>query len=210
VEINALWYNALRLLEGWSREEGNASAAAALGEHAERARSSFNRRFWCEQSGHLFDVVDQEGGDDDAQCRPNQIFAISLDHPVLDRSRWGAVLDTVQSRLLTPVGLRSLSREDKEYKPTYHGDLGTRDAAYHQGTVWSWLIGPFVDAFLRVHPEQTKEARRFLDGLFEHLGEACLGNVSEVFDAERPYAPRGCVAQAWGVAEALRGFLRTA
>jgi predicted glycogen debranching enzyme len=210
VEINALWYNALRLLEGWSREEGNPSAAAALGEHAERARASFNRRFWCEQSGHLFDVVDQEGGGDDAQCRPNQIFAISLDHPVLDRSRWAAVLDTVQSRLLTPVGLRSLSREDKEYKPTYHGDLETRDAAYHQGTVWSWLIGPFVDAFLRVHPEQTKEARRFLDGLFEHLGEACLGNVSEVFDAERPYAPRGCVAQAWGVAEALRGFLRTA
>ncbi|MFL5443102.1 MAG: amylo-alpha-1,6-glucosidase [Myxococcales bacterium] len=208
VEINALWYNALRLLEQWSREESDASGSAALAEHADRARASFNRRFWCEAKGHLYDVVDQEGGGDDAQCRPNQIFALSLDYPVLDRNRWAPVLETVQKRLLTPVGLRSLSREDKDYKPNYHGDLQTRDAAYHQGTVWSWLIGPFLDAFLRVHPEETKEARRFLDGLFDHLDEACLGNVSEVFDAEAPYAPRGCIAQAWGVAEVLRSYLR--
>ncbi|MFL5394111.1 MAG: amylo-alpha-1,6-glucosidase, partial [Myxococcales bacterium] len=172
------------------------------------ARASFNRRFWCEAKGHLYDVVDQEGGGDDAQCRPNQIFALSLDYPVLDRNRWAPVLETVQKRLLTPAGLRSLSREDKDYKPSYHGDLETRDAAYHQGTVWSWLIGPFLDAFLRVHPEETKEARRCLDGLFDHLDEACLGNVSEVFDAEAPYAPRGCIAQAWGVAEVLRSYLR--
>ncbi|MFL5421112.1 MAG: amylo-alpha-1,6-glucosidase [Myxococcales bacterium] len=208
VEINALWYNALRLLEQWSREESDPSRSAALAEHADRARASFNRRFWCEAKGHLYDVVDQEGGGDDAQCRPNQIFALSLDYPILDRNRWTPVLETVQKRLLTPVGLRSLSREDKDYKPNYHGDLQTRDAAYHQGTVWSWLIGPFLDAFLRVHPEETKEARRFLDGLFDHLDEACLGNVSEVFDAEAPYAPRGCIAQAWGVAEVLRSYLR--
>ncbi|HEY6912617.1 MAG TPA: amylo-alpha-1,6-glucosidase [Myxococcales bacterium] len=209
VEINALWFNALRLLEQWSREDGDAAGASALAGHAERAQASFNRRFWCEERGHLYDVVDQEGGGDDAACRPNQIFAISLDHPVLEKSRWAPVLETVERSLLTPVGLRSLSPGEKDYKPTYHGDLAMRDAAYHQGTVWSWLIGPFVDAWIRCHPDRAAEARQFLRGLAGHLGEACLGSISEIFDAEPPYTPRGCIAQAWGVAETLRAWLAT-
>jgi predicted glycogen debranching enzyme len=209
VEINALWFNALRLLEQWSREEGDGAAAAALAGHAARAQTSFNRRFWCEERGHLYDVVDQEGGGNDRECRPNQIFAISLDHPVLGKERWAPVLETVQRLLLTPVGLRSLAPGEKEYKPTYRGDLQTRDAAYHQGTVWSWLIGPFVDAWIRCHPDRPGEARRFLQGLADHLGEAGLGSISEVFDAEPPYTPGGCIAQAWGVAETLRAWLAT-
>ena len=208
VEINALWYNALRVLEGWTREEGDAGAARELAGHAERARASFNRRFWYQGGGHLYDVVDGESGDDPA-CRPNQILAVSLPNPVLDPSRWRAVVDVVERELVTPAGLRSLSRSHPDYKPSYHGDLRTRDAAYHQGTVWSWLIGPFVDAWIRVHPEDRAGAARFLTGLVAHLGDACLGSVSEVFDAEAPYAPRGCVAQAWGVAELLRALLLT-
>jgi len=110
---------------------------------------------------------------------------------------------------VTPVGLRSLSRDHPDYKPSYHGDLRTRDAAYHQGTVWSWLTGPFVDAWLRVHPGDRGGARAFLDGLVQHLGDACVGSVSEVFDAEPPFTPRGCIAQAWGVAELLRALEST-
>ena len=204
VEINALWFNALKLLEGFSRDAGDASAASVLAGHADRARASFNRRFWNEAQGCLFDVVDAEGGGDDAAIRPNQIFALSLDHPVLDEARRAPVLEVVRRELLTPVGLRSLSRGHPDYKPDYHGDLLTRDAAYHQGTVWSWLIGPFVDAHLRVHPGDRAGARTLVQGLIDHLGEGCLGQVAEVFDAEAPFTPRGCIAQAWGVAELLR------
>ena len=144
VEINALWYNALRLLEGWVRGEQSEEAARVYAEQAERARRSFNERFWYEQGGHLYDVVDGEAGDD-AACRPNQLFAIALGHAVLDESRWKPVLDTVSKKLLTPVGLRSLAPDHKDYKPKYDGDLRARDAAYHQGTVWGWLIGPYVE-----------------------------------------------------------------
>jgi predicted glycogen debranching enzyme len=210
VEINALWYNALRLTEEWVRREaGEEATARRLGEYAERARESFNRRFWYEEGGYLYDVIDEEGGGDDPACRPNQIFAVALPHPVLDRERWERVVQVVRERLLTPVGLRSLAPGHPDYKPTYDGDLRNRDAAYHQGTVWSWLIGPFVDAWLRVHPGDPTAARAFLEGFVPHLGEACLGSVSEVFDAEEPYTPRGCVAQAWGVAELLRAWVLT-
>jgi glycogen debranching enzyme len=116
----------------------------------------------------------------------------------------------VSDELLTPVGLRSLARAHADYKAKYFGDLRARDAAYHQGTVWGWLIGPYVDCRLRVHPEDRAGARRALLGLVEHLGEACLGSLSEIFDAEPPFAPRGCVAQAWTVAEALRCWVKTA
>lgn len=203
VEINALWYNAVRLLEGWISEERGAAEAEPYRQQAERTRESFNARFWNEEAGYLYDIVDGDKGNDRA-CRPNQLFAISLRHAVLDESLWNPVLQVVHDRLLTPVGLRSLAPGDPDYKPTYHGDLRTRDAAYHQGTVWSWLIGPFIDAWLKVHPEDRLGARKFLDGLASHLGEACLGSVSEVFDAESPFTPRGCCAQAWGVAELLR------
>jgi predicted glycogen debranching enzyme len=211
VELNALWYNALRLAERWAGEVQGADGqllARRMADHAERARESFNRRFWYEEGGHLYDVVDGEQGDDPA-CRPNQVFAVSLPHPILDRERWEPVVRTVRDRLWTPVGLRSLAPGHPDYKPTYDGDLRSRDAAYHQGTVWAWLIGPFVDAWLKVHPEDPGSARRFLSGFESHLGEACIGSISEIFDAEEPYTPRGCVAQAWSVAEVLRAWLLT-
>lgn len=207
VEINALWYNAVRLLTRWLHEVSDRDVAR-YEELAERIQSSFNDRFWSPELGYLYDVVDGENGNDPA-CRPNQLLAISLPHPVLAEQHWRPVLDVVQRRLLTPVGLRSLSPEDPEYKPTYHGDLRTRDAAYHQGTVWGWLIGPFEDAWRRVYPDDRQAARGFLSGLMDHLNDACLGSVSEVFDAESPYLPRGCCAQAWSVAELLRSWVAT-
>src|SRR5207302_2667953 len=177
-------------------------------EHAERVRRSFNARFWYAAGGYLYDVVDGEQGDDPS-CRPNQVFAIALDHPVLDAGRWRPVLDVVCDRLLTPVGLRSLAPRSPDYKAKYYGDLRSRDAAYHQGTVWGWLIGPFIDAYLKVYPEDRAAARQFLDGFSNHLSEACLGSLSEIFDAEEPFTPRGCVAQAWSVAEVLRCWVKT-
>jgi predicted glycogen debranching enzyme len=210
VEINALWYNALRLLEGWVREEEGDAAAKPLADHAARARESFNRRFWYAPGGHLYDVVDQPNGTDDPACRPNQVFAISLDHPVLDESRWKPVMAVVREKLLTPVGLRSLAPGHPDYKPKYFGDLRTRDGAYHQGTVWAWLIGPFVDAWVRTYPEDRTGAAAFLDGFRNHMSEACVGSISEIFDAEPPYTPRGCIAQAWSVAEVLRSLVKTA
>jgi len=209
VEINALWYNALTLLAGWLAEAGDADGAARAEADAARARESFNRRFWCERLGHLYDVVDGAEGDDGA-CRPNQILAVSLPHPVLDQGRWRAVIDVAAERLLTPVGLRTLAPGDPEYKSHYFGNLRARDAAYHQGTVWAWLIGPFVDAWLKVHPGDFATARGFLEGLVPQLGHAGIGTLSEIFDAEPPYTPRGCIAQAWSVAEWLRAWVRTA
>jgi predicted glycogen debranching enzyme len=208
VEVNALWYNALRLMERWMREEQAEETAQAMGQHAERARASFNERFWNEETGYLYDVVDGEGGDDPS-CRPNQIFALSLPHPVLDRSRWEPVVEVVTERLLTPVGLRSLAPNETLFKGRYEGDLRSRDAAYHQGTVWAWLIGPFIDAWLKIHPEDRTSARRFLEGFLPHLNEACIGSISEIFDAEPPFTPRGCIAQAWSVAEVLRCWVKT-
>jgi predicted glycogen debranching enzyme len=208
VEINALWYNALRLLEGWLREEDDETAAKPIGVLADRVRECFNDRFWNDAGGYLFDLVDGEAGNDDA-CRPNQLLALSLDHPVLDERRWAPVLDTVRRQLLTPLGLRSLAPAHPDYKRTYDGDLRARDAAYHQGTVWGWLIGPMVDAWMRVYPGDRSGARRLLEGFSDHLGEACIGSVSEIFDAEEPYTPRGCVAQAWSVAEVLRCWVKT-
>lgn len=209
VEINALWYNALRLLAGWLEEVGQGSEAAPVAELADRVRASFNERFWYEAGGHLYDVIDGEFGADPA-CRPNQIFAIALPHPVLDPHRWQSVLSVVHDRLLTPVGLRSLAPGHPDYKSRYFGDLHSRDAAYHQGTVWSWLIGPFIDAWLRVYPDQREKARGFLDGFWSHLRDAGIGSVSEIFDAESPYTARGCIAQAWSVAELLRCYVKTA
>jgi predicted glycogen debranching enzyme len=202
VEINALWYNALRLMEEWvfTRDAEAAKRYRAL---ADRARESFNRRFWNEGSLALFDVIDGEGGDD-AAIRPNQIFAVSLPHAVLDRERWKAVVDIVRDRLLTPYGLRSLAPGHPAYQPQYFGDLRARDLAYHQGTVWPWLIGPFVDAWRRVYPDRLEELQPIAQSLGKHLAHSCIGSISEIFDAESPYTPRGCCAQAWSVAEMLR------
>jgi len=208
VEINALWYNALCVSERFARMLNQDRYADRYAELAARARASFNERFWYEERGYLYDVVDGENGDDPA-CRPNQVFAVSLPNPVLDRSRWPAVVETARTKLLTPVGLRSLSPDHPDYKPKYYGDLRTRDAAYHQGTVWAWLIGPFVDAWLKVYPDARDTARDMLKGFDDHLNEFGVGSIAEIFDAEPPYTPRGCIAQAWSVAEVLRAYIKT-
>ena len=203
VEINALFYNALMLFAGWLRRT-DAEAASIYEKHAERARLSFNARFWSESLGYLFDVVDGENGPCDPALRPNQLLAISLAHPILDRSHWRSVLQVVQRELLTPVGLRTLARGHPDYKPQYDGDLRARDAAYHQGTVWPWLIGPFMDTWLKVHRDTPLNGNELVAALYAHLNSGGMGTIVEIFDAENPYRPRGCIAQAWSVAELLR------
>src|SRR5262245_20354943 len=207
VEINALWYNALQLLADWRERDGE--DASDIRRLAARARTAFNERFWFEDGRYLYDLVDGEDGDDSA-CRPNQILSFALRYPVLDRDRWGEVLDVVERRLVTPVGLRSLDPSHRAYKSKYDGDLQMRDGAYRQGTVWACLIGPFIDAWVNAHPDEPERARRFLTEFIPHLDEACVGSISEIFDAAPPFAPRGCVAQAWSVAEVLRCWVKTA
>jgi predicted glycogen debranching enzyme len=214
VEINALWYNALKLMESWA-EEQNDRAREDYRARADTVSRSFNERFWYEGGNYLYDVVDTDAfapgsGNVDAKCRPNQVLAIALTHPVLAPARWPAVMRTVRDRLLTPVGLRSLAPGDDDFKPKYFGDLRARDAAYHQGTVWAWLVGPFVDAWLKVYPDDIAGARHALDGFVPQLDDACVGSISEIFDAEPPFTPRGCIAQAWSVAEVLRVWLKLA
>jgi predicted glycogen debranching enzyme len=195
VEINALWYNALCHLAEWAED-------ASYRQHAQRARESFNQRFWNAETGYLFDVVDEN----DPVCRPNQLFAVSLENPVLDKNRWPAVVDAATKYLLTPVGLRSLAPMEHDYKAHYDGDLRSRDAAYHQGSVWGWLIGPYVDALAKVYPERC--TLELLSGFEAHLNQACVGSISEIFDAVEPHTPRACIAQAWSVAEVLRSFVK--
>lgn len=198
VEINALWYNALKLYETWSGKTL---------EITQKCYESFNKRFWYEKGQYLYDVVDGEQGDDPA-LRPNQLFAISLLHPVLEESKWKPVIDIVHKDLLTPYGLRTLSPSHPDYKAFYDGDLRARDAAYHQGTVWPWLLGPFIDVWLKVYPKDLDSAQKFLQGLEEHLNKNCLGTIGEIFDAKDPYHARGCFAQAWSVAEFLRSLMK--
>ena len=209
VEINALWYNALRLMESWAGEMHD-PAETEYRSRADRARDSFNARFWYPQGGYLYDVVDTDGGGNDAKLRPNQVLAISLPYPVLVPDRWASVMRIVRDQLLTPVGLRSLAPGDPDFKARYFGDLRSRDAAYHQGTVWAWLVGPFIDAWLKVYPDDLAGAERVVDGLLASLDSMCAGTIAEVFDAEQPFTPRGCVAQAWSVAETLRVLVRLA
>jgi len=204
VEIQGLWYNALRLMAEWAQRLGRPHERYVS--LAGQTHRSFNERFWYEGGQHLYDVVDGEEGDD-ASLRPNQVFALSLRHPVLAEARWKPVVDLVTERLLTPYGLRTLDPAHKDYHPRYEGNLRERDAAYHQGLVWAWLIGPFLDAWRRVYPDIGR-ARALLDGLLDHhLKDGGVGSVSEIFDAEPPYTPRGCIAQAWSVAELLRSLV---
>ena len=203
VEVQALWYNALRLMALWAQQLGeSADHYLAL---AHRAHTAFNARFWFAPGAYLYDVIDGEQGDD-ASLRPNQIFSLSLRFPILAQQYWSPVLTAVTTRLLTPVGLRTLEPDHRNYKARYDGDLRSRDAAYHQGTVWPWLIGHFIDAWKRVTPE-TAQLWSFLQGFEEALTSGGIGTLSEIFDAEPPYHARGCIAQAWSVAEVLRSTL---
>jgi len=206
VEVNALWYNALRLMEGWASELRNAAEAARYAELAQRAGRSFDALFWNPDTGFLYDVLLPEGPD--SRLRPNQLLALSLPFPLLDEARRLSVLLRVEAALLTPVGLRTLAPTEVGYQPYYRGGPAQRDAAYHQGLVWPWLLGPFVDAYLAVHgkTEATRShCRALLAGLEGHLlSQGCLGSVSECFEAEAPFRPVGAPAQAWSVAELLR------
>jgi len=204
VEINALWHFALDRLAAWSLLLGQQDTATALGREAARVRESFVARFWSEQDGYLYDVIDGPAGSD-ASLRPNQIFAVALKPGLLDARRALAVVSACSRELLTPVGLRSLSPRHADYQGRCSGGARERDGAYHQGTVWSWLLGPFALAHYRVHGDAA-QAQALLAGLAPHLGEACLGTISEIFDGDAPHTPRGCVAQAWSVAETLRAW----
>jgi len=201
VEIQALWLNALAIA---------GRTSARWRETFERGRETFLQRFWNDR-GYLADVVDVDNvaGTRDDTFRPNQILAIGgLPVSLIEGARARQVVGEVERRLLTPLGLRSLAPEEPEYRRTYEGDSASRDASYHQGTVWPWLLGPFVEAWLRAHgnrPAARAEARqRFLQPLLEHLESAGLGHVSEIADAEPPFTPRGCPFQAWSLGELIR------
>jgi predicted glycogen debranching enzyme len=206
VEIQALWYNAVRTIEMLARHYGDAERAARCRAIHMRARPSFVSRFWNADAGCLYDVIDRDGAVD-ASIRPNQILAVGLPYSMLTRERAASVVDVVERQLLTPYGLRTLAPTDPHYHGRYEGDVATRDARYHQGAAWPWLMGPFITAYLKVH-RRSAPARRRVDGwlapLRSHLLHAGLGHVSELFDGDPPHAPRGCIAQAWSIAEILR------
>jgi glycogen debranching enzyme len=206
VEIQALWYNALRTIERVAARLGDDPTRQHCRAAADSARASFNGLFWNEERGCLYDYLDDQG-EPDPCVRPNQIFAASLPHPITTGARAASVVACVERELLTPYGLRTLAPGDPEYRGRYEGDAYSRDTAYHQGTVWAWLIGPFVTAYLRAHgrsPASVETARGWLSNFRAHLREAGVGQVSEIFDGDAPHTPRGCIAQAWGVAEVLR------
>jgi len=204
VEINALWYNALRSMGRWARAFGDLDAAAEYESEAGTVAASFEAKFWNAERGCLHDVLLPEGPD--GRVRPNQLFALSLPYPLLPPDKQRKVLRVVERELLTHVGLRTLAPGDPGYVARYRGGPHERDAAYHQGPVWPWLLGPFVRAYLAVNgrtPERIAYCRALFRGVELHLEEACLGTVSEIFDAEAPFAPGGAPAQAWSVAELL-------
>jgi predicted glycogen debranching enzyme len=201
VEINALWYNALRAMAGFAAVVGEPTAPwTALGDRVAR---SFER-FWCERTGGCYDVLDGPDGDD-ATIRPNQIFAVSLAASPLAADRQRGVVEACARHLLTPVGLRSLAPGEPAYCGRYEGGVYARDCAYHQGASWAWLLGPFALAWRRVFGDASG-ARELLTPLADHLGEYGLGSLAEIFDGDPPHAPGGSIAQAWSVAETLRAW----
>ncbi len=206
VEVNALWIEALETIAHLCEKTARGREANEISEIVRLARQSFVDRFWYWEGGYLYDVIDGPDGDDKS-LRPNQVLALSLPHPAIGGDRARAVLEMVEKKLLTPYGLRTLSPDDTRYRGTYLGDRRERDASYHQGTVWPWLMGPYVRAALAVRGRDAAtvaKAREQLAPLRAHLGEAGLGHVSEIFDAEPPFTPRGCFAQAWSVAELVQ------
>jgi predicted glycogen debranching enzyme len=210
VEIQALWYNALKTVQLLANRFEETSLAEKYAGIAREARESFNEKFWNGESGCLFDVVEASGAD--AALRPNQVIAAALDFTMLDNDKSEQVVDVVHRELLTPFGLRTLARSDPKYRGMYVGDRRSRDQAYHNGTVWPWLLGPFTTAFLKAKGHSDLRVEYALKNfilplLTQQIFEAGLGNLSEIFDGEPPHAPRGCVAQAWSVAEPLRTYV---
>lgn len=199
VEVNALWYNALWCMADFAARLGE--PVAPYREMASAVRKSF-KRFWNADTGYCYDVLDGPDGHD-ASLRPNQLFAVSLPHRALSKPRQKAVVDACSQHLLTPLGLRSLAPFEIDFKGTYGGSPHQRDGAYHQGTVWSWLMGPFCTAHLNIY-QDTDAIRSFLSPLLDHLTDHCVGSISEIYDGDPPFQPRGAIAQAWGVAEVLR------
>ena len=206
VEINALWYAALTSIEAWSVHLS--TDATHYSQLRTQIRQNFAARFWNEETGYLYDVVDVDGvsGQNDASLRPNQLFAASLTHELLSEEQVTSMFQHVTNSLLTPLGLRSLSPSDPAYHNHFNGGPVERDSAYHQGTVWSWLIGPYVDIYLRIHNDKST-LQPLLQPLIEQLWATCLGTISEVAEPEPPFTPEGCYAQAWSVAELLRCWL---
>jgi len=203
VEINALWYNALCITAELAEALGHEEDARRFRAMAERAYASFNARFWY-AGGYLYDVIDSPEGDDPT-LRPNQLLAISLPFPLLEGDKAQAVVDSCARELLTSYGLRSLAPDETDYAGHYGGDPTQRDSAYHQGTVWAWLIGPFVSAHYRVYGN-ARTAFSFIEPFADHLRDHGLGTISEIFDGDPPHSPRGAIAQAWSVAEVLRVY----
>jgi len=204
VEIQALWYNALKIFAELLHINNQQQDALVVNKNAEKAKQGFNNLFWYAAGNYLYDNID-EHGNPDTSLRPNQLFAISLPYALIEAEQARAVLEIIQQQLYTPVGLKSLPKTDPHYVPVYGGDQWHRDSSYHEGTVWSWLLGPYVDAIIKVKGESGKaEGKQILENFKYHLNEACIGSVSEIFDAAAPHHPRGCIAQAWGVAEVLR------
>jgi predicted glycogen debranching enzyme len=206
VEINALWMNALDVAARLAERAGDLGARRLCESLLRRASANFSR-FWNAQRACLYDVIDADGGVlPDARVRPNQILAAALPYCPLPPEQSRAVVDCCAQELLTSHGLRSLGPQEHGYIGHYTGDGGQRDAAYHMGTVWAWLLGPFVRAHYRVYGN-ARLARSFLDPLAQHLESACVGSLSEIFDGDAPHTARGCFAQAWSVAEILRSWI---
>ena len=209
VEIQALWIRALAIGEAFAAKFDETKYASRCRKDRAKALASFRQRFWYGDGGYLYDVIDGPDGQD-ASLRPNQLYALSLHDDLVPKDQAASVLRLVEDHLLTPVGLRTLSPRDPRYCASCNGGVAERDGAYHQGTVWPFLLGPFVTAWMKTfgHNDATRnKARSFLAGLEAHLHEACLGQVSEIFDAQAPHQPRGCYAQAWSVAEPLRALM---
>lgn len=209
VEINALWYNALMIYSELAELYWNVAEGAEFACRAEIVKEAFRSTFWNDAAGCLFDYVD--GDERDNAIRPNQIFALALPFPLMEGEQARSILRVIEEKLYTPVGLRSLSPDDPAYKPEYAGDQKSRDGAYHQGTVWSWLLGPFARAIVSVEGESGRaRAKQVLEGILPHLQEAGIGTISEIFDGDPPHTPRGCIAQAWSVGEILRAYVEDA
>jgi predicted glycogen debranching enzyme len=205
VEINALWIHALRIMAYHAQRLDYAADAQKYIALANRAADTFARRFWFADGGYLYDVIDGPDGND-RSLRPNQLFALSLRPTLLPHEAAKSVVDVCAKELLTSFGLRSLAPGQSDYVGKFTGDRFARDGAYHQGAVWSWLIGPFVEAHYTVY-RNREAARNFLLPFAHHLTDTGLGTISEVFDGDPPHAPKGCLSQAWSVAEVLRVWM---